>query len=342
MRIIITGGAGFIGCNAASYYLSQKADVIVFDNFSRFGAIDNMSWLEDIGGNLTVIRGDVRNTNDIEKLVGFLKTADAVLHLAGQVAVTTSIIRPYNDFEINALGTLNMLEVMRTAKSKAKLIYSSSNKVYGSMQDIKVVQDHTRYRYENLAFGVSEERNLDFHSPYGCSKGSADQYVHDYARIYGLDTVVMRQSCIYGPRQYGIEDQGWMAWFMIASKVGKPLTIYGNGKQVRDVLYVDDLISAYDMAIKAGNKTKGGIYNIGGGLDHTLSVWHEFEPILNTFIQKPKRVTYKKWRLGDQKVYISDIRKAKKDFGWEPKTGLQDGISQLYRWVDSAVSTRTY
>lgn len=342
MKIIITGGAGFIGSNAASYYLRQKADVIVFDNFSRFGSIDNMSWLSRLGGNLTVIRGDVRNTNDVEKLLGFFKTSDVVLHLAGQVAVTTSIINPYNDFEINALGTLNILEMMRISGSKAKFIYSSTNKVYGGMEDIPIVEQQTRYVYKDLPFGIGESRGLDFHSPYGCSKGSADQYVHDYGRTYGLDTVVMRQSCIYGPRQYGIEDQGWMAWFMIASKVGKSLTIYGNGKQIRDVLYVDDLISAYDMAIKVGNKTTGGIYNIGGGLDHTLSVWHEFEPILKTFIQKPKQVTYKKWRLGDQKVYISDIRKAKKDFGWEPKIGLQDGISQLYRWIDSAIATCTY
>lgn len=333
MRIVITGGAGFIGCNAASYYLAKNAEVIVFDNLSRKNTDKNLTWLKSLGGKLTFIKGDLRKTSDVAKLIGFLSSADAVLHLAAQVAVTTSVINPREDFEINAMGTFNLLEAMRAAKSTAKLIYSSTNKVYGGMEDVNVVEKKTRYAYADMPFGASEERLLDFHSPYGCSKGTADQYVHDYGRIYGLDTVVMRQSCIYGPRQFGVEDQGWVAWFIIATMLGKKLAIYGDGKQVRDLLYIDDLISAYDMAISAGSKTRGGIYNIGGGPDNTLSVWHEFGPLLEKLFGKKLPVAFEDWRPGDQKIFVADIRKAKRVFGWAPSVSVTEGVTMLHEWV---------
>lgn len=333
MRIVITGGAGFIGSNAAAYYLSKNAEVIIFDNLSRKNTDKNLAWLKSLGGKLTFIKGDLRKTTEVGKLMGFLKNADAVLHLAAQVAVTTSVLNPREDFEINALGTFNLLEAMRASSSRAKLIYASTNKVYGGMEEVSVVEKDSRYAYEKLLHGVSESAPLDFHSPYGCSKGTADQYVHDYGRIYGLDTVVFRQSCIYGPRQFGVEDQGWVAWFIIATTIGKKLSIYGDGKQVRDLLYVDDLIRAYDMAIAAGEKTNGGIYNIGGGPENTLSVWHEFGPLLEKLFKKTIRVSRQDWRPGDQKIFVADVRKAKKEFGWEPTTGVTEGITKLYEWV---------
>lgn len=338
MRIVITGGAGFIGSNAVSYYLKKDAEVVIFDNLSRKNTDKNLSWLTSLGGNLTFIKGDIRKTSDTAKLIGFFEKADAVLHLAAQVAVTTSVTNPREDFEINAGGTFNVLEAMRVAKSSAKFIYSSTNKVYGGMDDVKVVEKDTRYEYANLPFGVGEDRQLDFHSPYGCSKGAADQYVHDYGRIYGLDTVVMRQSCIYGPRQFGVEDQGWVAWFIIATALGNPLSIYGDGKQVRDLLYVEDLIRAYDMAIAAGKKTKGEIYNIGGGPKNTLSVWNEFGSLLEGHFGKKIPVVKKDWRPGDQKIFVADIRKAKDSFGWEPLVNVENGVTQLYTWVLENIS----
>lgn len=335
MRVVITGGAGFIGCNTAKYYLEKKADVVVFDNLSRKNTDKNLAWLKSLGGKLTYIKGDLRSVRDTAKLISFFADADAVLHLAAQVAVTTSVMNPREDFEINAMGTFNLLEAMRAAGSNAKLIYSSTNKVYGGMEDVKVVEKSTRYEYADLPYGAGETRMLDFHSPYGCSKGAADQYVHDYGRIYGLDTVVTRQSCIYGPRQFGVEDQGWVAWFIIATITGHKLAIYGDGKQVRDLLYVDDLVRGYDMAIRAGEKTRGGIYNIGGGPKNTLSVWQEFGPMLEQLFGRHIPVINEGWRPGDQKIFVADIRKAKKEFGWEPELAVKVGIKRLYTWVNA-------
>lgn len=334
-KIVITGGAGFIGSNAAAYFLKKGYDVTLFDNLSRKGTRKNLEWIRSVGGSLTVIIGDVRTNTDLRKLIPYISRADAILHLAAQVAVTTSVTNPREDFEINALGTFNVLESMRISKSKAKLIYSSTNKVYGGMEDAKVIEQKTRYAYKDLPYGASEDRVLDFHSPYGCSKGAADQYVRDYARIYDLDTVVMRQSCIYGPRQFGVEDQGWVAWFIIATALGKKLDIYGDGKQVRDLLHVDDLIAAYEKVLASGSKTKGGIYNIGGGAANTLSVWMEFGPLLENLFQKKLSPTFQDWRPGDQKIFVADIRKAKKEFGWEPKVGVEEGITKLHAWVSS-------
>ncbi len=331
MKHLIIGGAGFIGSNLADYFLKKKQKVVVFDNFSRRGATANAKWLKRNYPRVKIVRGDIRT--DLDKLQKEIEKSDVVHHFAAQVAVTTSVINPREDFEINALGTFNVLEAIRQSKSNPILVFASTNKVYGKMDEIKMVERKTRYEYKNLPLGVCESQNLDFHSPYGCSKGAADQYAQDYARIYGLKTVVLRQSCIYGPRQFGIEDQGWVAWFIIASVLNKPITIYGDGKQVRDILYIDDLIKAFELAVRKIEKTKGRVYNIGGGPKNVISVWKEFGPIIEELLGRKIKVRDSDWRPGDQNVYISDIRKAKRDFGWEPKIGVEEGIKKLFNWV---------
>lgn len=336
MNILIVGGAGFIGCNAASYFLKKDHVVTILDNFSRVGGEDNIQWLKnEHKKNVRVVRGDIRT--DIKLLRSLVGKTDVVLHLAGQVAVTSSVIDPMTDCEINILGTMNVLEAVRKSKHKPIVIYSSTNKVYGGLEDMKIKEGKTRYSFANKKYGVSEERTLDFHSPYGCSKGAADQYVRDYYRIYGIPTVVFRQSCIYGPHQHGVEDQGWVAWFMIALTKGKQLTIYGNGKQVRDILYIDDLLRAYELAITHIKKTKGQIYNIGGGASNTLSIWFEFLPILEKLFGKKINAAFSKARPGDQPIYVSDIRKAKKDFGWKPQVPLLKGMNLLYQWIQENI-----
>lgn len=331
MKYLIIGGAGFIGSNLADHFLNKKHDVTILDNFSRKGTVTNTDWLKSNHPRIKIIKGDIRR--DSGELKREIEKNDVVFHLAAQVAVTTSVVNPREDFEINALGTLNVLEAIRHSKNRPILVFSSTNKVYGRMEEVGVVEEKTRYRYKNLPLGVSERKNLDFHSPYGCSKGAADQYVRDYARIYGLKTIVFRQSCIYGPRQFGAEDQGWVAWFIIASVLGWPITIYGNGKQVRDLLYIDDLVKAFELAIKKFKTTSGQIYNIGGGPDNTLSIWKEFGPLIEKLLGQKIKVKYADWRPGDQPVFISDIRKAKKEFGWEPKIGVDKGIKNLFNWV---------
>lgn len=331
-RIFITGGAGFIGTNATIYFLKKDYKVTIFDNFSREGSKKNIKWLKELKiKNLNIIKGDV--VANLTVLRKEIEKTDIVIHLAGQVAVTSSVIDPRDDFNINALGTFNVLEAARVSKSKPIVLYSSTNKVYGALEGEPVMESKDRYKFKKLPNGVSEEMTTDFHSPYGCSKGAGDQYVRDYYRIYGLKTIVFRQSCIYGPRQFGIEDQGWLAWFLIAITKNKQITIYGNGKQVRDALYVDDLICAYDMAIKNISKTKGQIYNIGGGTKNTISIWKEFNPILEELFGKRISVKSSDWRPGDQPIYISDIRKAKKDFGWVPKVNIKQGTNNLYNWI---------
>jgi|SRR5580704_1958342 CDP-paratose 2-epimerase len=331
MKIIITGGAGFIGSNAASRYLRQGAEVVVVDNLSREGVQRNLDWLQG-QGNLEVVRLDIRDAGKLDALFQQHSDADRVLHLAAQVAVTTSVTSPREDFEINALGTFNVLEAMRHARMTAPILYSSTNKVYGEMTDVGVVEQNGRYAYRSLPTGVSESRNLDFHSPYGCSKGAADQYVIDYHRIYGLHTIVFRQSCIYGYRQFGAEDQGWVAWFMIASQVDRPITLYGDGKQVRDILFIDDLLDAYDAAFAAGSKTAGQAYNVGGGPSNVLSLLE-----LLAYIDKRqnRKLPYRSsdWRPGDQKVFVSDIHRVQAELGWTPKTDCQRGLGLLYDWI---------
>ncbi|MGQ9631407.1 MAG: NAD-dependent epimerase/dehydratase family protein [bacterium] len=312
-RVLVIGGAGFIGCNVAHAFLSKGYKVTIFDNFSRNGTLSNISWLqENHKSGLTILQGDIRIDRD--KLDSSVNNADIVFHLAAQVAVTTSVVNPREDFEINALGTFNICEAVRRSKSKPILIYSSTNKVYGGMEGTKIVERNGRYEYENLPNGVSEDQPLDFHSPYGCSKGAADQYVRDYARIYGLKTVVFRQSCIYGTRQFGVEDQGWVAHFTISAMFDRPITIYGDGKQVRDVLFIDDLVKAYELAIENIDKTSGKVYNIGGGPNNQMSLL-ELISYLEEFFGKKIKYSFSDWRPGDQLVFICDISKAKKDFG---------------------------
>lgn len=335
MHVFITGGAGFIGSNAAAYFLNRGNKVTIFDNFSRPGANYNRAWLEATAkpGQLNIIVGDIRQSALLEQAVS--DEIQLILHLAGQVAVTTSVSDPRMDFENNAVGTFNVLEAMRHRAPRACLIYSSTNKVYGGLTTHAVEEESARYRFIDLPMGISEEEPLDFHSPYGCSKGAADQYVRDYARIYGLKTVVFRQSCIYGPHQFGVEDQGWAAHFCIAAMKDRVVRIYGNGKQVRDMLWIDDLVRAYEAAYERADAVAGEIYNIGGGPNNTLSVWKEFEPLLRNAFGKPLQVEFHPPRPGDQVIYVSDIQKAKRDFGWQPAVTFPQGLAQLCQWINN-------
>jgi CDP-paratose 2-epimerase len=333
MRVFITGGAGFIGANLADHHLRLGHDVVLFDNLSREGTEKNIEWLRDgHGDRVHLVKGEIRDFDTIRAALP--RDADRVYHMAAQVAVTTSVRDPREDFEANAFGTFNVLEAVRSVAPEAVVLYASTNKVYGGMDSIAISEETTRYRYRDLPHGVSEEQPLDFHSPYGCSKGAGDQYVRDYARIYGLRTVVMRQSCIFGPRQFGVEDQGWVAFFCIAARLGRPITIFGDGKQVRDVLWIDDLIEAYEMAADRIDALAGQIYNIGGGPDNTMAVWSEFGPMLEELAGHAIPVTYADWRPGDQPVYVSDIRRAARDFGWQPRVSSREGVERLWRWVD--------
>jgi CDP-paratose 2-epimerase len=250
------------------------------------------------------------------------------------VAVTSSVVDPREDFEINVLGTFNVLEAVRRHRPEAFVIYASTNKVYGKMDDVGVVERDGRYAYDGLDGGVSEMRPLDFHSPYGCSKGAADQYVLDYARIYGMRTAAFRQSCIYGPRQFGVEDQGWVAWFIIASVLGKPITIYGDGKQVRDVLHVDDLVRAYEAVLQSPEKASGHAFNIGGGPKNTLSLL-ELIDLLERELGRPIKAKFDDWRPGDQKVFICDIDLPRQVLAWQPTIGVEAGVKGLIAWVKS-------
>jgi CDP-paratose 2-epimerase len=255
-----------------------------------------------------------------------------VLHLAAQVAVTTSVSNPRDDFENNALGTFNMLEAVRTKSPESFFVNSSTNKVYGKMDDIGFVERNGRYEYKDLPNGVGEDRPLDFHSPYGCSKGAADQYAIDYARIYGLHGVTFRQSCIYGPRQFGIEDQGWVAWFTIAAALGKTITIYGDGKQSRDVLHVQDLVDAYEAAYDRRDAVSGQAFNIGGGPSNIISLLEligYLEEELNIRIP----LQWSDWRPGDQPVFVCNLEKAKQLLKWEPRISVREGVGQLIHWV---------
>jgi CDP-paratose 2-epimerase len=329
---LITGGAGFIGSNYAARCLSRGEEVVIFDNLSRRGADRNIEWLSDQFNrkSFNLVKEDIR---DAEAIKSAARGADRIVHLAAQVAVTTSVTDPTTDFEINAGGTFNALEAARASGRKPAFLYASTNKVYGGMEDVEVVEKNMRFDYKDLPEGASESQPLDFHSPYGCSKGAGDQYTRDYHRIYGLPTVVLRQSCIYGTRQFGVEDQGWLAWFIIAAVTGRPITIYGNGKQVRDVLFIEDLLDAYDAAFANIKTSAGQIFNIGGGRQNSISVWSEFGPLLEDLLGKQVKTKRKEWRPGDQPVFISDIRKAQSLLGWQPKVGVEQGIQRLFNWV---------
>lgn len=331
-RYLITGGAGFIGSNYARRLILRGAEVTIFDNLSRGGAGSNLAWLEKETGkkSFQFIKGDVR---DFEETQAAAKGKEIIIHLAAQVAVTTSVEDPRNDFEVNAGGTFNVLEAARLDNKQPIVIYASTNKVYGGLEDLEIIEEPTRYQFRYLKDGVGESRCLDFHSPYGCSKGAGDQYVRDYFRMYGIPTVVFRQSCIFGTRQFGIEDQGWVAWFVIATIKKIVLKIYGDGKQIRDLLFVEDLMDAYDLAINKISISKGQVYNVGGGPDNSISIWIEFSKLLKEISGIEIQVEYKDWRPGDQKVYFSNINKIHKELDWTPKIDVKEGLSRLYQWT---------
>ena len=331
MNILITGGAGFIGINSARRFFDKGHKVIIFDNLSRKGARLNLEWLKQ-QGNFDFVKGDTREFNQLKECFLNNKEIDVVLHLAAQVALTSSVEDPREDFETNALGTFNICESVRRFQPDAILIYASTNKVYGPLNDLEIIEEDGKYKYKTLSQGISEERHLDFHSPYACSKGAGDQYVMDYARIYNLKTVNIRQSCIYGPHQFGIEDQGWVAYFAICAVLDKPITIYGDGKQVRDILYVDDLIACYMKAIDRIDKIRGKVYNIGGGSEEILSPLGLISLIEN-ISGKKIQFRFDRWRPGDQEVFVSDIGKARRDLEWKPSVRAEDGIKRLFKWI---------
>lgn len=341
MRVLVTGGAGFVGSNLVNSLLADGLDVTVFDALLRRGAQTNIAWLQNHPqrSRLRVVKDDVRNFVAVQNAI---QDADVIYHLAGQVAVTLSVTDPRTDFEINALGTLNVLEAARLSSRQPIIVFTSTNKVYGALENLDVIEESSRYRFRRLPAGVSEVQPLDFHSPYGCSKGTADQYARDYARIYGLRTVVFRMSCIYGPRQFGTEDQGWIAHFIIAALTGQPITIYGNGKQVRDVLFVDDLVRAFCLATENIAATAGEVFNIGGGQPNTLSIWSEFGALLKNLKGTVVKVDMTDWRPGDQPCYVSDIRKAQTRFGWYPMIDKETGIQRLYEWVATNLKLFSY
>lgn len=330
LPVLITGGAGFIGTNLAHRLLRSGRLVRIYDNLSRPGAEYNLRWLRAAhGSRVQVEQGDVRSTADLSRALADVGT---VFHLAAQVAVTTSLADPRDDFAVNAAGTLNLLELIRETGRRIALVFTSTNKVYGALDDVPVIASATRYNPAVDLRGIDESRPLSFHSPYGCSKGTADQYVLDYARGYGVDATVFRMSCIYGPHQHGTEDQGWVAHFLIRTQQDLPITIYGDGKQVRDLLYVDDLIDALLLAEAKLPEIAGQVFNIGGGPDNTLSLQELVERI-SALNGAPVEIAYGTWRTGDQRWYVSDPRKFECATGWRPKTNVEQGIRQLHQWI---------
>lgn len=332
MKVLITGGAGFIGTNLALSFTKKQNQITILDNFSRRGSKINAQYLSRHWSSINVIKADVRNFNSIKQ---YVEKNEIIFDLAGQVAVTKSIENPREDFESNLLGTFNILEAARLSRHKPIIIYSSTNKVYGDIKRKYAIRGK-RYIYGSGKNRISEGEPLDFFSPYGCSKGAADQYVHDYARTYGIPTVVFRQSCIYGLRQFGVEDQGWVAHFIIKALLNKPVTIYGTGFQVRDILFIDDLIEAYEIAIKNIKEAKGKIFNIGGGIKNSVSLL-ELIDILEKMLKRKIIINFKDKRSGDQDIYISDLSNIKNVLGWEPKTRVSNGLRKLIEWVSENI-----
>lgn len=333
--IVITGGAGFIGSNVAARHLTGGDTVVVIDSLQRLGSEQNWEWLATVPGSLMRSKIDIRDASALDSVI---LGADVVYHLAAQVAVTTSVIDPRTDFEVNALGTFNVLDSVRRLAPDAFVIYASTNKVYGGMDEASVRLDGDRYGYVTLPYGVPESYPLDFHSPYGCSKGAGDQYVRDFARIYGIRTVVFRQSCIYGRRQFGNEDQGWVAHFLRRALANEPITIFGDGKQVRDLLWIDDLLDLYTAAISHQQSISGRVFNVGGGADRTASLL-DVLALLEQALGRPIARVFGDWRPGDQRVYVSDIRKSGEMLGWEPKVSVQEGLSHLLDWTQESLQS---
>ena len=330
--VLITGGAGFIGTNIARSYLDQGQPVHIFDNLSRAGVEQNVAELQhEYPGRVVFTKADVRDSSPVRKAVG---NATAVHHLAAQVAVTTSLEDPISDLEINLMGTLNVLEAIRHSAFRPPLLFTSTNKVYGKLSSVSLEERATRHQPANEAIatsGVSEEQSLEFLSPYGCSKGSADQYVLDYAKSFGLFATVFRMSCIYGPYQMGSEDQGWVAYFLRRALKNEAITIYGDGKQVRDLLFVSDLVSAMRLAVSNISQVTGEAFNMGGGVDNSaslLEVVHELNRLTSHEIASQRGPE----RLGDQRWYVSDTSKFKARLQWSPKVSVADGLRSLYDW----------
>lgn len=352
MNVLIIGGAGFIGCNLAEYF-AAKADVTILDNLSRSGASENLRWLRNRYPQICFHHTDIRNTHDLSvvEVQEAFEKADAIYHLAGQVAVTKSVTDPVGDFTANALGTLNVVEAIRAfSRDQGRhptVIFSSTNKVYGSLEHVRVRREGPhctdrpgKYEFIDYPKGISEDMPLHFHSPYGCTKGYADQYIRDISRpdIFDMKTVVFRQSCIYGPRQFGVEDQGWVAWFTIASVCGLPLTIYGDGMQTRDILFVTDLCRAFDLATQNITNARGRIFNIGGGGGNAVSLLGLVGQ-LDSLSQRPLAVRKADWRPGDQRCFVCDTTAAEECFGWLPEVGVADGIARLHGWVKEMNAT---
>lgn len=336
MKLLITGGCGFLGSNLASDAIQRGDEVVIFDSLYRSGSRENLGWLQSQGG-FKFEHGDIRNQNDITRVVQSYEP-DVIFHLAGQVAMTTSIANPRMDFEVNVMGTHNLLEAVRLHAPDATVVYSSTNKVYGDLEQFAYRETASRYECIEKPKGFDETTQLDFHSPYGCSKGAADQYMLDYARIFGLNTVVFRHSSMYGGRQFATYDQGWVGWFCqkaielkSGSSVG-PFTISGTGKQVRDVLHADDMKTLYMSAVRNIEKAKGQAFNVGGGIDNSLSLLELFG-LLNEINDIELLYTKLPVRESDQRVFVADIAKAHQLLGWKPAVSSRDGVTQMVEWV---------
>jgi CDP-paratose 2-epimerase len=334
--VLITGGAGFIGCNLADRIAAAGHDVIVYDALARAGVETNLDWLKERHGSR--IRAVIADVRDEDALAKVAREAGAVFHMAAQVAVTTSLADPVEDFEINIRGTLALLEAVRRRGVPVPVIFASTNKVYGDLADIALSEDAECWTPADervRAHGISEARPLDFHTPYGCSKGAADQYVLDYARSYGLPSAVVRMSCIYGPRQMGTEDQGWVAHFLIRALEGRPITIYGDGKQVRDVLHVGDAVDAYLSTWARIDAVKGRVFNLGGGPDNAISLRQLLRHI-EAVLGRPVETRFEEWRAGDQRYFVADARAARQALELGAPKDWRQGIAELAEWLAEA------
>jgi CDP-paratose 2-epimerase len=337
-RWLITGGCGFVGSNLAASLLEDGHEVVALDNLSRFGSTDNLAWLRERAsrpgaGRLTFAHADTRSRSDVDDaLERHAAGLTAVAHVAGQVAMTTSIERPRHDFEVNAGGALNVLEAIRRFAPKVAVLFSSTNKVYGDLRQFRHEEGATRWTLPDQPHGVDESVALEFHSPYGCSKGAADQYFLDYHRIFGLKTVVFRHSSMYGGRQFATYDQGWVGWFVEQVLKGAHFTISGDGKQVRDLLHADDLVTCYRQAAAHIEACAGRPFNIGGGMASSLSLLELFA-MLERLTGKKADFERLPWRVSDQKVFVADTRAARAAFEWEPRVASEDGLRRMVEWV---------